>query len=1069
MRCPQCGTAVSPSASRCQACNRTLGAGVATAGLTPVPDTATVFLPPGRAERQPAQRARLSSDDDATRLGDLESPPTQVGIGGADGWPDEDSFIRLGDDDPAATRLLTPPGTRAPGKGDKSPRLGTSDSGPLKIGQGFGARYHIIRLLGIGGMGAVYQAWDAELGVVVAIKVIRPEAMADPSAAAEIERRFKRELLLARQVTHKNVVRIHDLGEVGGIKYITMPFVDGDDLATIAEAGRLPIAKVLRIARAVTSGLVAAHAAGVVHRDLKPANIMVDADDEAMIMDFGIARSTGGAAREATSWESMPSQIKRSMPAFADATTFGAVVGTVAYMAPEQAKGQSADQRADIYAFGLILYDLLVGRRRADHAVSSIAELQGRMEKAPPPPRSIEPDIPEAVDRIVTRCIEPDPAKRYQTTVELEAELNRLDAEGKPLRIARRLTKRLVAAAAALLLAVVGATYWLARGPVAPVQHEPLSVLIADFDNRANDPVFHGTVESALSIALEGASFITSYRREEAQRAVEQIQHGSTLSEANAILLAVREGIKVVLSGSIEPTGSGYTIVVKAIDPAVNKVLGSASAKASSKSEVLRAVGSLASNIRGSLGDETPASAKIGAAETVTAASLEALQDYTRGQELQINSKYEESIDYYKRAIAEDAKFGRAYSSWAVSAYSLGRRDEAEKLYKQAFALMDRMTEREKFRVYGTYALTITHNYQQAIDNYSKLLEKYPSDRAGHTNLAISYFYTMDFPRALEENRRAMDIYQGSFKLWSNQALYAMYAGDFATADKEASRVLQQSPTYYRAYLPRAMAALSRSDVDAAREAYAQMGKIDKQGASLAAMGVADLLLYQGNLIDAVSTLKAGIAEDEGIKSPAAVAAKSIALAEALEAQGQSKAAVAAVAQAMKAGRDESILVPAAGILLRSGNAVAAREIAGELQNRLQPQARAYAKVIEAEVAARGHHLGDAVEIFRGAQKLADLWLARFGLGVAYVEAGHYAEGLPELEACLKRRGEATAIFLNDVPSFRYLAPLHYWLARAQEGVGQRPAAMDNYKKFLALRPPTSKDPLAVDARKRVQ
>ena len=639
MRCPQCGIAVSASASRCPACNRTLGSG-ATGGLTPAPDAPTVFLPPGGAGQGPERVRALSSDDDGTRLGGLESAPTQLGIGGTTGSSDEDSLTRLVDDDAAATMLATPPGTRAPAARGTSPGLGTSEVGPLKLGEAFGTRYHIIRLLGIGGMGAVYQAWDEELGVVVAIKVIRPEAMADPGAAAEIERRFKRELLLARQVTHKNVVRIHDLGEVGGIKYITMPFVDGEDLATIATAGRLPIARVLQIARAVTSGLVAAHAAGVVHRDLKPANIMVDAEDEAMIMDFGIARSTGGASRDATLWQSMPSQIKRSMPAFADATMFGAVVGTVAYMAPEQAKGQSADQRADIYAFGLILYDLLVGRRRADHAVSSIAELQGRMEKAPPPARSIEPDIPEAVDRIVTRCIEPDPAKRYQTTVDLEAELNRLDAEGKPLPIVRRLTKRMVAAAAALLLAGVGTTYWLASGPVAPVQHEPLSVLIADFDNRANDPVFHGTIESALSIALEGASFITSYRREEAQRAVEQIQHGSTLSEVNAILLAVREGIKVVLSGSIEQNGSGYTLVVKAIDPAVNKVLGSASAKASSKGGVLPAVGSLAANIRGSLGDETPASAKIAAAETVTAASLEALQSYTRGQELQINSKY---------------------------------------------------------------------------------------------------------------------------------------------------------------------------------------------------------------------------------------------------------------------------------------------------------------------------------------------------------------------------------------------------------------------------------------------
>ena len=158
-------------------------------------------------------------------------------------------------------------------------RSSSSEEGPLNVGQAFGNRYHIIRLLGIGGMGAVYQAWDDELGVAVAIKVIRPEVMADPVAAAEIEKRFKRELLLARQVTHKNVVRIHDLGEIGGIKYITMPYIEGADLSTVLrKEGRLPPGRILRIARSVVAGLTEAHKKDVVHRDLKPANIMIDAE-----------------------------------------------------------------------------------------------------------------------------------------------------------------------------------------------------------------------------------------------------------------------------------------------------------------------------------------------------------------------------------------------------------------------------------------------------------------------------------------------------------------------------------------------------------------------------------------------------------------------------------------------------------------------------------------------------------------------------------------------------------------------------------------------------------------------
>src|SRR5687768_18071060 len=172
------------------------------------------------------------------------------------------------------------------------PPAGARPSGPLEVGQRFGSRYHILRQLGVGGMGAVYQAWDAELGVAVALKVIRPEVMHDPAAAQDIERRFKQELLLARQVTHKNVVRIHDLGEIDGIKYITMSYIEGEDLSSVLKReGQLSVPRALHILRQVVSGLVAAHEAGVVHRDLKPANIMIEGDN-AIIMDFGIARSS---------------------------------------------------------------------------------------------------------------------------------------------------------------------------------------------------------------------------------------------------------------------------------------------------------------------------------------------------------------------------------------------------------------------------------------------------------------------------------------------------------------------------------------------------------------------------------------------------------------------------------------------------------------------------------------------------------------------------------------------------------------------------------------------------------
>jgi tetratricopeptide (TPR) repeat protein len=949
-----------------------------------------------------------------------------------------------------------------------SPSHRGAATGPLHPGETFGSRYHIIKLLGMGGMGAVYQAFDAELGLAVAIKVILPDVAADPKAAAELERRFKQELVLARQVTHKNVVRIHDLGQIADIKYITMSYIEGSDLATVLKReGTLSVERVLQIARSIASGLVAAHAAGIVHRDLKPPNIMLDeTTGEAVIMDFGIARSTGTPMVDS---RIVPKAGAHQSHLNLNRTMIGAVIGTVEYMAPEQALGLHVDQRADIYAYGLLLYDMLVGQHRAQGATGAVAELNARMAEAPESVRSIAPDVPEPLDRLIMRCLDPNRDRRYQTMGELTADLDRLDEHGQPIKIRKAVGLGAVAALIVTAVSAVAWTWWSGGRTIVEAPKQAISIVIADFENRTNERVFQGTLENAMSIALEGASFITAYRRDEAQRDIEQIKPGARLDEAGARLLSARQGIKVVLTGSIEQNGSGYSIAVKAIDPAAEKPLATASERASSKDDVLRAVGSLASEIRSALGDETPATARVAAAETVTAASLEALQNYTRGQELQINSKYEESIENYKRAIDLDPKFGRAFSSWAVSAYALGRRDEADALYKQAFALMDRMTEREKYRIYGTYYLTIARNYQQAIDNYTTLLQRYPSDRAARTNLAYSYFATLDFARALEENRRAMDIYRGSFKLWSNHALYAMYAGDFETAEQEAAKVIEQSPGAYRAYLPRAMAAVARGDATSARQAYDAMAQTGPQGASLAAIGDADLLMYQGLYADAERTLKAGILEDEKLKSPAAIAAKTIALAEAQIAQGQAKAAAGSARKALDMSRDEPILVSAARIFVMTGNTTDASLIAAELDKRLLPQPRAYAKIIKGEIDARAGKPADAVAAFQAAQKLADLWLTRFSLGVAYVRAEHHPEGLRELEASERRRGEATAIFLNDVPSFRYLGTLSYWLARAQEGIGQKQQSIDNYKKFLALRPPQLKDPLAADARARLK
>ncbi len=306
--------------------------------------------------------------------------------------------------------------------------------GPLEVGASFGDRYRIDALLGFGGMGAVYKAWDTQVDIPVALKVVRTGAATDPAMTRQLDRRFKRELLLARQVTHKNVVRIHDLGEIDGVKFITMTYIDGEDLAHIQRREKtLSVPEALKVLRPALSGLVAAHAAGVVHRDLKPANIMIEpSTGQSYIMDFGIAKSS--ETIDVESLKGTRDSNARARATESGETAAGGIVGTLQYMAPEQmSASKEVDQRADIYAFGLIFYDLLVGRRRIEKAASAISEFQHRVESAPPKLRSINVSIPEPIDEIVTRCLDPDPKARFQTSAELEQALNRLDAEGHPL------------------------------------------------------------------------------------------------------------------------------------------------------------------------------------------------------------------------------------------------------------------------------------------------------------------------------------------------------------------------------------------------------------------------------------------------------------------------------------------------------------------------------------------------------------------------------------------------------------------------------------------------------------
>jgi tetratricopeptide (TPR) repeat protein len=901
-------------------------------------------------------------------------------------------------------------------------------------------------------MGAVYKAKDREVDRLICLKVIRSQLASRP----EVLQRFKQELILARKVTHKNVVRTYDLGESEGIRFITMEFIEGRDLKSVVqERGKLPPAEAVAILQQICRGLAAAHNEGVVHRDLKPQNVMLESNGRASIMDFGIARS-----------------IEQS-----GLTTAGAMIGTPDYMSPEQAMGVPADSRSDLFSAGLIFYEMLTGKLpyQADTALGKIMK---RTRERPSPPKTIDDSIPKPLSDICLKCLEIAPEKRFQKAEEI---LQALDVPGQRSRSGATtvivlpglgtppLTWKHFAVASSALLALIVALVFVQRKYFSqkPAMHAPLTVLLADFDNKTNDPVFDGTLEPMLSIALEGAPFISSYSRKDAHSDAAKLRAGAKrLDEGLARLVAVREGVSVVVAGDISQEGGSYGLAIHAVDAATGNSITSQTMSASSKEDVLPTLSKLSARVRSALGDTTPQSAQLAAAETFTATSLEAAHSYAEAQEFQWAGKWDDAVRSYTHAVQLDPTFGRAYAGLAAMQSNLGHRADAEKYYQLALAQIDRMTPREKYRTRSGYYLA-TRNEEKAIEELTELVKQFPSDTAGHANLALAYFYMRNMSKALDEGRRSVEISPKNVLQRNNLALYAMYAGDFETAIREAQNLLQLNPSFAKGLCTLALAQFAQGQIAQATETYNQLRGLSAWGASQAAAGLADMALYGGRLADAAEILEKGAAGDLANKDAEGASNKLSTLATALAAKGQKTPAISAAERALAQDRSEPVLYVVALVYLQSGAEAKARALAAELGKRTETDPQAYAKLIEGEILlTRGDSQG-AIQAFEQARKIADTWLGRFAMGRAYLEAGKFTEAYSEFETCQKRRGEAASVFLDDLPTYHYFPPVLYYFGRAQEGL-KSAGAPDSFKAFLAIKEKSEADPLVSDARGRL-